>query len=166
MLLSSTLHCLSHRRPYYMPYLASRNHSLSALNFNANMLGWPTYSSACFWHHIVFSVCACCFCNFFFGGGTNIKICLRRSPTVLPTQCDPWAAPAGCGKKGRGASRSLGPGWVGEKHRAELGGSCDAPSPDPRSGAGIKVACFMWLAQDFEVPESPTALTSSSSLVS
>lgn len=54
----------------------------------------------------------------------------------------------------------------GKERRVELGGSSEAPSPDPRSGAGIKVACFMWLVRDFEVPESPTALTSSSSLVS
>lgn len=56
--------------------------------------------------------------------------------------------------------------WEKRGEESRIGGSSEAPSPDPRSGAGIKVACFMWLVQHFEVPESPTALTSSSSLVS
>lgn len=69
------------------------------------------------------------------------------------------------GKRGeRAGARARGE-WE-KKRRGELGGSSEAPSPDPRSRAGIKVACFMWLVRDFEVPESPTALTSSSSLVS
>ncbi len=59
-----------------------------------------------------------------------------------------------------------GPGVSGRREERRIGGSSEAPSLDPRSRAGIKVACFMWLVRDFEVLESPTALTSSSSLVS
>lgn len=60
MLLSPTLHCLSHRRPYYMPYLAWRIPFLSTLNFNANTLRWPPYSTSCFDITLHFlCVCVC-----------------------------------------------------------------------------------------------------------
>lgn len=63
--LSHTLHCLSHRRPYYMPYLAWRIPFLSAPNFNASMLILAPYSNGCFDIRLHF-LCVCVCCSFFF----------------------------------------------------------------------------------------------------
>lgn len=46
--LSHTLHCLSHRRPYYVPYLAWRILFLSSPSFNANTLMLAPYSTGYF----------------------------------------------------------------------------------------------------------------------
>lgn len=156
-----------------MPYLAWRIPFLSTLNFNANTLRWPLYSSSCF--DIILHIL--CVCWFIISCWIRKEICLRHC-TLLFSQLADCSEIEYCGTgavavfgasadvQRKRESWSPGLGWVGEERRAELGGSSEAPSPDPRSGAGIKVACFMWLVRDFEVPESPTALTSSSSLVS
>lgn len=158
-----------------MLYLAWRIPFLSALNFNANTLRWPAYSGSCFWHHIASSVWVLVY---YFSANQKRDLSAPLFTTVLSTCwlfCKNvvrlyivwhWCRLLGHQQTWKRERESSGPGWVGEERRAELGGSSEAPSPDPRSGAGIKVACFMWLVWDFEVSESPTALTSSSSLVS
>lgn len=159
-----------------MPYLAWRIPFLSTQNFNANTLRWPTYSSSCFDIILHFL----CECWFIISRWITKEICLHHCTLLCSQLADCSVVRLNivwyrcfCRVSGHQQtwkrereSWSPGPGWVGEEGRVELGGSCEAPSPDPRSGAGIKVACFMWLVWDFEVSESPTALTSSSSLVS
>lgn len=191
--LSHTLHCLSHRRPYYMPYLAWRIPFLSAPNFNANMRILAPYSNGCFDIRLHFlcvflCVCACVCAVLFFFFLSLLGESVRRSACAAAAECDlnlltapkaaaqlnsVWhrrsAGSRGISRRGEGRGRarvSPGLGWVGEESRGELGVPLKPHSTDPRSRAGIKVACFMWLVRYFEVPESPTALTSSSSLVS
>lgn len=161
-----------------MPYLAWRIPFLSTLNFNANALRWQPYSSSCFDIILHFSVCVLVY---YFLENQKGDLSAPLYTTVLSTcwllrkaWCD-WTL---CGtgalpvlgasadvRKGKGELEP-GPGVSGRREERRIGGSSEAPSPDPRSRAGIKVACFMWLVRDFEVLESPTALTSSSSLVS
>lgn len=79
----------------------------------------------------------------------------------LPTA--PWKSASGAfawhrrfagsqGMRRRGKGESWSPGWVGEESGGELGGSSEAPSPDSKSRAGIKVACFMWLVRTLWSP--------------
>lgn len=64
--LSHSLHCLSHRRPYYMPYLVWGIPFLSALNFNANTLILTPYSAGCFDIMLHFMWFSCVLFFFFF----------------------------------------------------------------------------------------------------
>lgn len=181
--LSHTLHCLSHRRPYYMPYSAWRIPFLSALNFNANTLRLPPYSAGCF--DITLHFLHVCVRRVFYRLFENqwgdlsalaqlnmISTCwllrkTRRNRTVCGTGALPaLGASAGAEWEKAELEWARAFGWVGEESRGELGVPLKPHSTDPRSRTGIKVACFMWRVWYFEVPESPTALTSSSSLVS
>lgn len=115
-----------------MPYLAWRIPFLSTLNFNANTLRWPPYSSSCFdiilhflrvcWFIISWvnqkrrSVCA------------TVHYCALNLLTV-PLKCgaiEHCVAPVLCRFLGhqqtwKRESWSPGPGWVGEERRVELG---------------------------------------------
>lgn len=160
-----------------MPYLAWRIPFLSTLNFNANRRRWPSYSRSCFDIILHFL----CVCWFILSWWIRKEICLHNC-TLLCSQLADCSVKCSAIEhcvarvlcrflghqqtwKGKG-EREPGPGVSGRREESRIGGSSEAPSPDTRSGAGIKVACFMWLVRDFEVPESPTALTSSSSLLS
>lgn len=131
---------------------------------------------------VLTSYCFFCVCWFIICWKIRKEICLHRSTLLCSQLADCWVkcgaiehcvAPVLCRFlghqqtwKGKGRELEPGPGVSGRREESRIGGSSEAPSPDPRSRAGIKVACFMWLVRDFEVLESPTALTSSSSLVS
>lgn len=167
-----------------MPYLAWRIPFLSTLNFNANTPNGQRILLVVLTSHCIFCVCLCVRVCWFYYFSENQKGDLSAplyplyfaqladcSVKCSATECR--VAPALCRFSGHQKTRkrdreslSPGPGWVGDESGGELGGSSEAPSPDRRSRAGIKVACFMWLVRYFEVLESPTALTSSSSLVS
>lgn len=140
---------------------------------------------------VLTSCCILCdflVCCFFFFFLSLLGESVRRSVCAAVAECDlnlltapkdalqlnrvwhrRFAGSRGISRRGEGKGKarvSPGLGWVGEESRGELGVPLKPHSTDPRSRAGIKVACFMWLVRYFEVPESPTALTSSSSLVS
>lgn len=168
-----------------MPYLAWRIPFLSTLNFNANTPNGRLILLVVLTSHCIFCVCLCeraCMCVLillFLGESESRSVCAAvlcsqlADCSVKCAATERRVAPALCRFSGHqktrkrdGESLSPGPGWVGDESGGELGGSSEAPSPDRRSRAGIKVACFMWLVRYFEVLESPTALTSSSSLVS
>lgn len=164
--LSGALHCLSHRRPYYMPYLAWRIPFLSALNFNANALRWPAHSSSCF--DIIFHIP--CVCWFIISCWIRKGICLQCSTLNLFVKMEwDWILlnVVVCQRRlaacFRAALQREQGGRVSERRR--FGVSVKRLSR-LELGAPIKAACFMRLLRHFEVLESPTALSSSSSLVS
>lgn len=114
-----------------MPYLAWRIPFLSTLNFNANTLRWPPYSSRCF-DIILHFLCVCWFI---------ISRRIRKGDLPAPlytavlstcwlfrkmrrdwTLCGTGALPVlGASADVERESWSPGPGWVGEERRVELG---------------------------------------------
>lgn len=132
-----------------MLYLARRSPFLSALNFNANMLRWPPHSSSCFDIILHF---LCFVCRFIISWWIRIKICLHlwallcyrlAKYSVKCAAIEHCVAPVLCRFLGHQQtwrrneeSWSLGPGWVGEKNRVELGGFlwCSLSRSEERSG--------------------------------
>lgn len=120
VLLSRSLHCLSHRRPYYMPYLAWRIPFLSALNFNATTLRWPPYSSSCFDIILHFPcVCVCVLVYYFPENQKRRSVCTTVRSHFADCSVKLWcsAAKRRGEKGGEQENRARGERW--EKRKAE-----------------------------------------------